>query len=97
MTKKEVLQSLGFRKSKKALNACGRNAGELSDAYKTASAEKWRAWFSCREKQEALNGSGLHVCGANTFAFSASFDFADDDGKKMIAYITPTASVYFAK
>ena len=63
---------------------------KLSDAYKTYSTAKARAWNYCESLMKKYDGFGLRVLTYNTFTFTAGFRFFDaETGETMFMYITP--------
>ena len=60
---------------------------ELWDAYGRCSQSKRNAWDYCKGLMHKMNGYGLKVISANTFQFTAGFEY-EENGKKMFMYIT---------
>lgn len=68
---------------------------DLSQAYKTASAAKWRAWRDICALCERLNGHGLTVLGHNDMKYSAAF-IATENGIEKLFYFTADNSYEIA-
>lgn len=63
---------------------------DIYDAYKNPSFAKTRAFRACADKCAEYGGENLKVVSKNCFIFTAGFEFCDDDGVVMFAYITPS-------
>lgn len=74
-------------------NHTGRELCGIRGAYKTASNDKWREWDKCRELCREHDGSGLTICSANPYIFTAGFVFKDASGAACFMYITKTRRV----
>lgn len=62
----------------------------LDKAYGQYSANKARAWNYCRELCYRKHGHDLRIVNANTFVFTAGFEFEDpESGVCKFMYITP--------
>ena len=69
---------------------CGRG-NSLDEVYGSYSAAKARAWKQCESLCAELDGFNLCVTSANTFKFTAQFEFANpENGRPMVCHITPT-------
>ena len=66
----------------------------LSDLYKNYSRAKEVAAIYCEDLMKKYNGYGLRFCTANTFMFTAGFQFRRGDDTYLM-YITPTKDEYF--
>ena len=60
---------------------------DLSQLYNNASVFKWRA-FRYLERLAVEHNAVLKLWGANCMAFSAGFEFVDDEGNLCFAYFT---------
>jgi len=67
------------------------NMTELYHAYHSASARKMQAWEDCKKiyAEHETRISTLRIIGANSFQFSAGFEFtAPETGEVRFCYIT---------
>lgn len=65
-------------------------AHDIFSAYGRPSAAKIRAWRYCEQLCAEKDGRGLVVMSANTFRFSAGFEFTDPEtGVVNFCYIAP--------
>lgn len=63
----------------------------LCDVYGSYSAAKAQAWEHCESLCEELDGFNLCVTSANTFVFTAQFEFDNpENGRPMVCHITPS-------
>lgn len=69
------------------------NMFELWDAYGRCSQSKRNAWEYCKALMNEKNGYGLKVISANTFQFTAGFEY-EENGKNMFAYITKSSDTF---
>lgn len=68
-----------------------RRGNNLDDVYGSYSAAKARAWERCKSLCVELDGYYLCVTSANTFMFTAQFEFDNpENGRPMVCHITPT-------
>lgn len=77
---------------------CVRRGNCLSDVYGSYSSAKARAWEHCESLCAELDGFNLCITSANTFVFTAQFEFDNpDNGRPMVCCITPshTYAMYF--
>lgn len=75
---------------------CGRG-NSLSAVYGSYSAAKAHAWEYCEGLCGELDGRHLCVTSANTFVFTAQFEFDNpENGRPMVCHITPsrTSAMY---
>ena len=63
---------------------------KLDDVYKTYSGRKAAAFTHCKRLCKSVGGTGLAITSHNTFTFTARFYFYDEEGRPMIAHITPS-------
>jgi hypothetical protein len=68
------------------------SATTLRDVYDSWSRAKENAYEYCRNLMAEKNGHGFRIITANTFMFTAGFEF-EEDGKQMFMYITKTKDV----
>lgn len=68
-----------------------RRGNNLDDVYGSYSAAKSRAWERCKSLCVELDGYYLCVTSANTFMFTAQFEFDNpENGRPMVCHITST-------
>lgn len=67
-------------------------ATSLYDVYETFSPRKAEAWQYCVDFMRKKEGHGLRVLSANTYMFTAGFEF-EENGTKKFMYITPSSDV----
>lgn len=69
---------------------CGRG-NSLNEVYGSYSAAKAQAWTHCECLCAELGGFNLCVTSANTFMFTAQFEFDNpENGRPMVCHITPS-------
>lgn len=67
---------------------CGRG-NSLSEVYRSYSSAKAAAWEHCESLCRELDGHCLCITSANTFVFTAQFEFDNpDNGRPMVCHIT---------
>lgn len=62
---------------------------ELDDVYGKPSGAKFAAFKECLRMMEQVDGTGFAITSHNTFFFTVRFYFYDEEGRSMIAHITP--------
>lgn len=63
----------------------------LCEVYGSYSAAKAQAWGQCESLCAELDGFNLCITSANTFRFTAQFEFANpENGRPMVCHITPS-------
>lgn len=68
--------------------SCGNNLDEVYGSYSVA---KSHAWRQCVRLCGELGGRYLCITSANTFMFTAQFEFDNpENGRPMVCHITPT-------
>lgn len=71
---------------------CSRG-NNLDEVYGSYSAAKAWAWKQCESLCAELEGFNLCITSANTFRFSAQFEFEHpENGRPMVCHITPTST-----
>lgn len=69
---------------------CGRG-NNLDEVYGSYSDAKARVWQHCERLCSELEGRNLCITSANTFVFTAQFEFDNpEDGRPMVCNITPS-------
>ena len=69
---------------------CGKG-NSISEVYGSYSSAKAAAWEHCESLCRVLGGYDLCVTSANTFMFTAQFEFDNpENGRPMVCHITPT-------
>lgn len=70
--------------------SCGRG-NSLDEVYGSYSSAKAAAWEHCESLCSGLDGRYLCITSANTFRFTAQFEFDHpENGRPMVCHITPT-------
>lgn len=68
-----------------------RRGNSLSEVYGSYSSAKAAAWEHCESLCSDLEGHYLCITSANTFMFTAQFEFDNpENGRPMVCHITPT-------
>lgn len=68
-----------------------RRGNNLDDVYGSYSAAKARAWERCKSLCAELDGYYLCITSANTYMFTAQFEFDNpENGRPMVCHITPS-------
>lgn len=69
---------------------CASRGNQLSKVYGRYSSAKAAAWGECERICAELDGFNLCVTSANTFVFTAQFEFVNpENGRPMVCHITP--------
>lgn len=69
---------------------CASRGNQLSKVYGRYSSAKAAAWEECERICAELDGFNLCVTSANTFVFTAQFEFVNpENGRPMVCHITP--------
>ena len=70
---------------------CASRGANLYEVYRSYSEAKSYAWQYCERLCSELDGRYLCVTSANTFIFTAQFEFDNpENGRPMVCHITPT-------